>query len=69
MIHIEMPGDRTPEEYEEILKWCMTEFGVDLNAKRWKHAIQGRGTIFFQTCLNMYFRDESDALAFKLRWS
>lgn len=49
-------------EYTKIIQWCMIEFSVD--SERWKYFRDE----YRNHELVMYFRDESDAVACKLRW-
>jgi len=59
MIDIRL-GYKTVKNYKEMIQWCMKEFEVD--SERWR---------YYDRCkyeLVMCFRDESDAVAFKLRW-
>lgn len=55
------------ETYNNAVRWCMTEFGVD--SERWRYSkLLGPGYDYPPFRLIIYFHDESDAMAFKLGW-
>ncbi len=54
-------GDTTQRELLEIIEWAILNVG-SVTEKAWD--LRGLGT----NKLNIYFDDEKDAMAFKLRW-
>ena len=52
--------DRYVSDYDKIIQWCMIEFAVDF--QRWRYYDKCRFELY------LYFRDEADAIACKLRW-
>lgn len=53
----------THEDIDEIISWCIENFGPSGRNRRWRHGwiIREKDTF--------YFRNEKDALWFELRWS
>lgn len=62
MIDLDLHFYVRPEHYIEILDWCIENFGKSNNRITWdllaNNEIGG----------DIYFKNEEDAVAFKLRW-
>ena len=59
---VTMPwGDTTQHELLEVIEWVILNIG-SVTEKTWD--LRGLGT----NQLNIYFDDEKDSMAFKLRW-
>ena len=52
--------------YSEIVQWCKKEFGSD--SKRWIYTSCRYDNRFDISEPTMCFLDDTDAMAFKLRW-
>lgn len=52
-----------PNKNKEFETWMETTYGNDENRARWDHRFNSGDPMY-----TVYFRDESDAMLFRLRW-
>jgi hypothetical protein len=57
---------RLSENPDDTVEWCLEEFGI--MSERWRHVSPDEVMTNNTRWYNFYFRDQSDAFLFKVRW-
>jgi len=67
-------GDDVLSKFDDIKKWCRKNFGKSaliskgVTGDRYEYNTDGKWQIWFFDNLTVFFKNEEDALLFKLTW-